>query len=396
MNWTTPADLRAQLLRLWERGEMLRALIRDESVWPLRLALRGPGSADVTARFDAVRAWAAGITSMPHVRVEWREVRHRIQGPQRIPAQVWVDHADDALTLIGRRREAQTWRRLWETTRAELPPLLSWLERRPLQALELADRWPRLLAIVHWVMAHPRPDVYLRQVDAPGIDSKFIEAHRACLTELLDLVLPADAIDARATGVAGFARRYGFRDKPVRVRLRLLDAAIAMIPGCAGHPDVTLDAASFAVLDLPVQRVFITENEINFLAFPAVRGSIAVFGAGYGWDALAQAHWLSGTDVHYWGDIDTHGFAILDQLRDHLPHAASFLMDRATLLAHEAHWGEEPDPLRHELHRLTDDERALFDDLRDHRIRRHLRLEQERVGFRWLSDRLDAVTQYRC
>lgn len=38
--------------------------------------------------------------------------------------------------------------------------------------------------------------------------------------------------------------------------------------------------------------------------------------------------------VHYWGDLDTHGSAILDRLRAWLPQTRSFLMDRETLLDH--------------------------------------------------------------
>lgn len=134
--------------------------------------------------------------------------------------------------------------------------------------------------------------------------------------------------------------------------------------------------------------MFITENEVNFLAFPPVPGAVVVFGAGYGFEALGRARWLDGCALHYWGDIDTHGFAILDQLRSRFPHAGSFLMDRATLLAHEALWGEEPEPLVHELPRLTAAEQALYDDLRRDRLRPRLRLEQERVGFRWVQQAL--------
>ena len=133
----------------------------------------------------------------------------------------------------------------------------------------------------------------------------------------------------------------------------------------------------------PLPRcVFITENEINFLAFPAAADSLVVFGAGYGFDALAQAGWLQQRTLHYWGDIDTHGFAILDQLRSHFPHAQSFLMDRDTLLAHQPQWLEEPQPTQRELPRLSPDEQRLYDDLRWRRLRDEpLRLEQERIAF---------------
>ncbi|MFN8961436.1 MAG: Wadjet anti-phage system protein JetD domain-containing protein, partial [Betaproteobacteria bacterium] len=251
--------------------------------------------------------------------------------------------------------------------------------------------WDRLLAVVVWLQAHPRPAVYLRQVNVPGVDSKFIEAHRGVLAELLDLALPPEVIELDATGVAQFTRRFGFLDKPVRIRFRLLDPSLPSLPGCEGLPDITLDAASFAALTLPARRVFITENETNFLAFPPAAGAIVVFGAGYGWEPLARASWLHRCQLHYWGDIDTHGFAILDQLRGYFPGVASFLMDRATLLAHRLHWGEEPDPARHDLSRLTPEETAVYDDLRFDRHQPRLRLEQERVGFGWLCDRLACI-----
>jgi len=391
MSWTTPADLRAQVQRLWDRGELLRAVVGEGPTWPLRLALKTPGSNDVTERFEAVRDWVRALAEAPHLRLEWREWQHRVQGAQRWPAVAWLDSLQEALALVGKTRPAQRFQALWTQTEREQPALCAWLSKRPLQALELADRWDRLLAVVVWLQAHPRPGVYLRQVDAPGVHSKFIEAHRGVLGELLDLTLPPQAVDAQAGGTGAFARRYGFLDKPVRARLRLLDPALPSLPGLTGAgllPDLTLDAASFAALDLPVQRVFITENETNFLAFPPAPGALVIFGAGYGWDALAQARWLQHCPVHYWGDIDTHGYAILDQLRASLPHAASFLMDRETLLAHRAHWGEEPDPVHHDLPRLRDEEAAVYDDLRRNRLQPRLRLEQERVAYGWLLERL--------
>lgn len=395
MSWTTPADLRAQVQRLWDRGELLRAAVTDTGATPLRLSLKAPSASDLSDRFEAVRDWVRAIAGTPQVRIEWREWNHRVQGMQRLPAAVWIDTLQDALAFIGKTRQAQRFAALCQQTVTAQPRLLAWLSRRPIRALELADRWDRLLAVVAWLEAHPRPGVYLRQVDVPGVDSKFIEAHRGVLAELLDLALQAEAIDHDASGVAQFTRRFGFLDKPVRIRFRLLDPSLPSLPGCpsSSHhlPDITLDAASFAALALPVRRVFITENETNFLAFPPVASAIVVFGAGYGWEALSRAAWLHRCQLHYWGDIDTHGFAILDQLRGYFPAVKSFLMDRQTLLAHRLHWGEEPDPVRHDLARLTPEEAAVYDDLRFDRHQPRLRLEQERVGFGWLRDRLAGI-----
>jgi hypothetical protein len=391
VSWTTSRELKAQLSRRWERGDLLRLLVTSEPIFPLRLALKGPSSVDLTDRFEPVRDWLAELVAMPHIRIQWREVRHRVQGLQRLPDQVWVDTLADALMLLDKRRDAERFSHVVELTRTAVPALLPWLAKRPLQAKGLAEQWPRLIAVVLWLIEHPRPGIFLRQVDVPGVHSKFIEAHRATLSELLDLALPADAIRRERAGVGQFATRYGFLDKPTRIRFRLLDEQNRLVPG-AVHADVTLDADSFASLDIQVGRVFITENETNFLSFPLAREAIVIFGAGYGWEALARARWLTRCAIHYWGDIDTHGFAILDQLRSHFHQVSSFLMDRDTLNAHEVHWGEEPEQVVHDLPRLTAAERAVFDDLRDNRIRTNLRLEQERIGFHWVTEALSHLT----
>jgi hypothetical protein len=441
-DWTTPADLRAQVLRRWEQGVLLASRVGPlgaaqvaqvaevahvadvaqvaqvaelaqatqvaqvtevvklgqvahtakcaaisapvQALFPMRLSLRAPSSADLSERFDAVRTWAADLQQGTRAgyRLVAREVRHRVIGQNSLPGEAWVDTLDDALRMIGKAREARSFDALLSATRERQPLLLPWLQRQPLRALALAEVWSRLLEMVTWLQAHPRPGIYLRQVDLPGIHSKFIEAQRGLLGELLDLALPPEAIDASAAGAAQFARRYGFRDKPARVRLRFLDPQhAAWVSGA--DADYTLTQQAFARLDPAARRVFITENEINFLAFPPAADSLVIFGAGYGFDAMAQAAWLHERQLFYWGDIDTHGFAILDQLRAHFPHAQSFLMDRETLLAHEAQWTDEPLPTQRDLTRLNEAERRLYDDLRWRRLREQaLRLEQERVGFR--------------
>lgn len=381
--WTTVAALREQVRRRWDRGELLAELVAPGQLFPLRLALRAPASSDLSEHFNAVRAWAAELHQGARAgyRLVMREVRHRVIGQNSLPGEAWVDTLDDAVRLVGKMREARAFAAMLAATREQQPVLLPWLQRQPLRALALAEQWPQLLAVVAWTRAHPQPGIYLRQVDLTGIHSKFIEAQRGVLSELLDLVLPADAIDVATSGAAQFAQRYGFRDKPLRVRFRWLDAQQSdWVRG--GDGDYTVSHGAFAKMEPAVERVFITENEINFLAFPAAANSLVVFGSGYGFEALAQAHWLASCALYYWGDIDTHGFAILDQLRAHHPHTTSFLMDRQTLLAHRPQWTDEPQPTLRDLTRLSPDESALYDDLRWLRLHeKPLRLEQERIGF---------------
>jgi hypothetical protein len=386
MNWTTPADLRAQLQK--RQGEMLRAMVTGVALFPMRLTLKTPTSAQISDHFDQVRNWIADLRAMPHCRVQMREFRHRVFGNNEMPSEVWIDSALDAYTLIGKKREAARFAILLENTRTHQPQLLNWLSNKPLRALELFDDWEKLLCIVAWVYQHPHSGVYLRQVDIPGVHSKYIEAHRGVLTEWLNIVLPADYINQNVSGANHFAARYGFLEKPDRIRFRLLDTAV--LPDLTAG-DITLDAASFCRLNPAVVRVFITENEINFLAFPKLKDSIVIFGSGYGFESFQSAQWLLHCRIYYWGDIDTHGFAILDQLRSHFNHVISFLMDRQTLLSFKTQWGKEDKPVLRDLTRLTGDEQVLYDALRDNRIAQNMRLEQERIGFNHVSAALESI-----
>ncbi len=381
MNWSTPDDLMGAVRKRWEQGRLLQSLLAAGD-WPWRLPLKAPGSQDITDCLPDVRAWTAALAAMPQVRLEWREVRHRVQGTQRVVKSVWLENIDAAAALIDRQAELERFRGLIQLTLKNEPAALPWLARRPLRALELASEWSALLGTVTWRRAHPQARVFVRMVDVPGAHSKLIEQHSGVLAELLELALPEGQIDALQTR---FARRFGFRERPARVRMRSLDPAYQLLPGLI-DPDLTLDVTNLKRLAPTWRRIVITENETNYLVFPSLPESLLIFGSGYGFDALAELPWMQEVPIHYWGDIDSHGFKILDQLRAHFPHAQSLLMDEATLLAHREFWGIEPEPVRHPLKRLTENENALFEALRSHRFAKNLRLEQERIRFSWLAE----------
>jgi len=226
--WTTPADLRAQLQRLWERGDLLRArLPGTPALFPLQLRLKKPGSQDLAVRFEDVRHWISQLQQADdRYRLEWKAINHRQLGRNLVPDSIWVDQPDAALGLLGQRLAAQQFDALLRASLDAFPALLPWLQRQPLRALEKAEHWPKVLAVLAWFQSHPNCGLYLRQLDIPGVDTKFIEQRRGLLGELLDLVLPDASLDRDARGARLFERRYGLRDKPVRARMRLLDPAL--------------------------------------------------------------------------------------------------------------------------------------------------------------------------
>jgi hypothetical protein len=395
MKWTTADAIVERLDASWQRGELLAARITGAALFPMRLRLKRPTPRDVTDRFGEVLAWARALAQASRETrgfgfdLERELVRSRVHGANELPVAAVIPTEADALRLLGRRAAADRFQALADQTLARFPQLRDWLARRPLVALEHAESWSGLLAVLEWFEQHPRPRLYLRQLDIPGVDTKFIELHRKVLAELLDAVLPAHAIDFAAIGAKAFERRYGLRSAPPLVRFRLLDPKLYL----HGLSDLSLPPEQFAALKLPAERVFITENVTNGLAFPDCPASLVVFGLGYGLERLGDVEWLRRIETHYWGDVDTHGFGILNRLRGALPHARSFLMDRETLEAHRPLWGREPANARYagDASRLTEEECALFDDLRFDRLGERVRLEQERIGYAWLEGALAGV-----
>jgi hypothetical protein len=144
---------------------------------------------------------------------------------------------------------------------------------------------------------------------------------------------------------------------------------------------MTVRTAELAHAALPVSRVYAVENEITYLAFPDVTDAAVFFGGGYAVSRLAPLHWLADMDLTYWGDLDTHGFAILNLLRRSFPHTRSMLMDRRTLLDHEGHWIQESEPNSERLDLLDPAEADLYQDLVEDSFGRSVRLEQERIRF---------------
>jgi hypothetical protein len=392
LSWTSPAEIAAVLQRLWSNGRLLAARLEGEPLFPMTLSLRRPPVSALAERFDAVDRWIRTIEQQDRRHrgfgydVVWVEVENRQIGRILLPNCVVVPSETDALRLIAKDIAAAPFDAMVRKTLAILPALHRWLTKNPLRALRYAHLWDRLITLVAWFVIHPQPRVYVRQIDLRGIGATFVEEHRSLIAELLDEVLAPDVIDSRASKVRQFEQRYGLLAVQSRVRFRVLDKRLSI----SGLTDVSIPSAEFAKLSLPADRVFITENEENGLAFPEVPGSVIVLVRPGDDDRLAEAAWLRDRPLFYWGNIDSCGFETLDRLRAVLPHAQSFLMDRETLLAHQGSWatGSPAEPGTPPT-RLTEDELALLDDLRGDKFGAGVNLAQDRISYRWLLSGLE-------
>jgi hypothetical protein len=381
-SWSRVDDLSVTLRARWNRGVYLRAYAEGQPWTPVSVPIKGPKAADLLNDLEVSLKWierfhadSLGRAGKARFAIEYRTVRSRALGDNQVPARIRLDSLEQLAMLLGTSDEIARLDRILDVTHDDLPDLVTWVIAYPHDAVASHDVWDRLLQVVRWIVDHDTSQSDVRHLDVPGVDTKFVEHHRKILGRLLDQVLPPERIDSTASG---FTSRYGFRRRPGYTRFRLL-APVPAFPTAVTELELRTD--ELARVELPVRTTFIIENKASYLAFPAVPDAIVIFGEGFGVTTLDGVPWLAERDLVYWGDIDTHGFAILHRLRERVPSVRSILMDRDTLLAHRDQIVVESNPTRIPLTCLTGEEQDLYHDLVEDRYGPAVRLEQERIRF---------------
>jgi len=332
----------------------------------LNLPLHPPSErtalADQAAAVEWVASWrAAGVRG-----VVWEQRRWVSLGTQELPVRLVLTDPAEVAALAGRAGH-------WRTVSRRLTALLQeWAEyavdgealpsalrthASALTALPEED-FARLGAVLRWLVEHPDSGAYIRQLPIRGVDTKWTQRHRGLVTGL------HRAVTGRPD--------LGLASPPDLLRVRFLDGALA--PG--GLSDISATVRELAALDMQPEAVLVVENLETLVALPALAGVVAVHGAGHAVDRLAGMEWVERARLLYWGDLDSHGFAILDRFRSYYPHVVSVLMDRTTLESHRDLWVPEPRPTRAALSRLTPEENEALARIR---AEGDVRLEQERL-----------------
>ncbi|MBA4027412.1 MAG: hypothetical protein C0473_04130 [Cyanobacteria bacterium DS3.002] len=399
MKWTGKAEIETQVQKLWESGAILAEIAGAPSAFPYKLRLKTPASNEMPSSFDQVRSWATEFRKIPHVRIVEREFNHKVLGRNSLPAEVWLDSLEAAADFAGKNCECEKFREIIAISEEAHPLLIPWLQKYPLRALSYHKAWPLLLTIISWLKANPQPDIYLRQIDMPGIHTKFVERHFSILSELLDANLDhapsvTESRNIGITGLRGFEQRYRFKSKPILVRFRTYrNHGHQLVDACdSSDIDNAIALESLKKTVMPAHTVFITENEINYLAFPLQPSTMVIFGSGIGVLGLLQSlEWLKEKNVIYWGDLDTQGFSILNKARKILPEIKSMLMDQRTLDAHLQMLVEEPVAVQFietQFTRLTQEELNVCMRLKGLDNLTNARLEQERITWGFACEQI--------
>ncbi|MES2324987.1 MAG: Wadjet anti-phage system protein JetD domain-containing protein [Pseudomonadota bacterium] len=363
-------------------------LVSTETIPALTISLGIPTEQAAMREIDAVRVWASAWRSWQGVgALAWTDRQWKVLGTQRLPDTLTLHGVDEVAQWIG---QQDRWKRAqgrFGHLTACWPALAVPLSRLygVLADYDDAD-FQRLQDMLSWVSQHPQSRLYPRQLPVAGMDSKWLEARRPVLAELIATIrgVPPGSLD--------FHELCGLRRPPAQIRMRALDPALRARLGGIG--DLAAPVEQLAALQWRPRVVLIVENVQTGLAFDDMPGTVVFMGLGYGVDLLQQLPWIRQAHCIYWGDLDTHGFAILNRARTRIAHIESILMDELTLSQFQPFWSREPSQHRaDELSSLSPDESSVYEGLRKNSWGQDVRLEQERIDWtiamEKIRDRLD-------
>ncbi len=355
-------------LRDWALGDISTAMFDI----PLQPPSERVAIADLEGTLRWVETWRESSDRLP-VTVIWVQRAWARVGTQVMPDRAQVSGPDALTSLIG---ESERWQRwvarvslLRKSFGSEIDRVLR-SHLREIGELEESD-FERLVVTIDWLVRHPDSGLRLRELPIRGIDTKWLERHRT-------------VVESLALSVTGRSS-LGLNERTDVGRIRLLDGADSVW----GLRDIGAPIEDLAALNLSPQAVLIVENLQTFLSMPPMRNVIAAYGQGDAVVALARVPWLRRARIFYWGDLDSHGFRILNLARSVGLQAQSVLMDSRTLYDHRDLWVVEPKPFLGIASLLTESEATSLAELR---ALGHVRLEQERIPWAYAREALQSVS----
>lgn len=333
--------------------------------------------------------WREILPQRPGWRVVLAEQRFRTVGlTVRLPRELTVDSTESLLRALHPNGITPA---LWRTALSRLQrfcetfALTSDESRKSaaaaLRSLKLlfpsdtSDReFEAVLNTLSWLLRHPNAGLFPRALPVEGVDSKWLERRRAALARLWNTVTGENV------SAADFLEHVGLLRLPQFVSVR---NASSWVKEETAENVVKLTPEALAQTAPEGPFVLIIENEQTALSLDL--GNVPIFfGLGYGVTLLASLPWMKEKRILYFGDLDTHGLAILAECRRLFPQTESVLTDLATFERFRALAVPEPKQAALPTDRLTTEERDLGERL----LAEGLRLEQERIPLETVREAL--------
>lgn len=314
----SPDALAAQLIRQWHRADHREHLLLDPQAWPRTVAIGGPTASVFTQQTVMVREHIARWRAVSVGEVQWQDVTFRSAAePVSLP-QHWLlrspEEFSDATGDAQVQLELQRLRYMLGRIDSRFHSLLVrqralWRDRNDAEVIQATV----LANALEPGIAAGRP---LRALALAGIDSKFMERHRALVAALLDI---------RFDGQASELGLSSFLDAADEGQHWLL--VVPLSPGLLPFAQQRVRAHELRDTPLPAKRILLIENDRCLHLLPELPDTIAVLGSGLDL-AWLSAEWLRERHLGYWGDMDTWGLRMLACARELQPQLEPLLMDQ--------------------------------------------------------------------
>lgn len=315
--------------------------------------------------------------------ISYKQVNTRKHGTQSLPDEISFQTATDYLKFLHKEQEAESFKTNADKILSMFPDLTEFIKKFPKKVIDNSQNWKSLLEVCVYFKQNPKPNLYIRELPVK-VHTKFIENKKGILLDLLNVVLPSESINEEFTTTKDFEKRFGLKFNQRQIRVRVLDKYISG-KYLSGLTDLVITEEEFCGLQIPCEKVFIFENKtnfsnlMNFLTLPQMENTIGIFGSGFSVSKLKNALWLADKEIFYWGDIDTHGFQILSQIRGYFSNTKSIMMDFETLNTFKEDWDKGEPINATSFPNLNSDEQEIFRFVKADNINT-IRLEQEKIS----------------
>ncbi len=359
-------DIERRLTRTWHTD-----LTGDTNSWPHKFPIGNLTKTQLEEDFATIqqharqwREWAN--THQQALTTSDRKVHGTLQN---IPTHITIDTLTTAATLTG-----TNWTRRLHRNQQRLTNLTNRFPHTvdPARLLRGTDTYndtdfDLLLTTADWFTHNDATGYTPRQVPVEGIHAKWLNTHQPHILAL-----------------TGHTTLNLLPNHPPRIHFTYLDPH-HRTNGGRWHDSATV-GDTFTPAYQPT-IVLISENKDTAIHFPPTPGAISIEGAGYGGTTAATFPWLThAPHLYYWGDIDTHGYEILNGYRQAGVPVTSILMDTHTYDTYQR-YGTNRDkngnpitaPTPKPLPLLTDNERAVYENLTNPNWPGNRRIEQERI-----------------
>lgn len=370
----SPQEIRNQALKWWK--SFLQSYLKRENIFPKTIDRIGKiSSSSVREKINQLQFQLEELQNNSKEKLGYgyvinrENVNFRRTGIHSLPQSITFESAEDYIDFIGKRKDWNIFLKSSNLIHQEAPQLSEWVFNNPLSVIENNKIWTDLIKVCNYFLLNPKPDLYIRQLPI-DLHTKFVEQNDGIIKSLLDYLIPEYR---RAEFEKSLSKRYYLKYDEPTIRIRILDKELLI----NNLSDLRMPLTDFENLNFNCCNILIAENKMNFLCLPELPSTIAIWsGGGFMISYLRDIKWLNKKNIFYWGDLDTHGFVILHQMRSYFSHTKSVMMDINTFELFKGEGLVSGEIVNIEiLSTLNTSEMETFIFLKEN----NLRLEQEKI-----------------